>query len=85
VSISVWLYAPVVLGLLTLHWLTGYWLVKRIRALRDALDMREILIDDRRDWAWISPGGTMVLTLDQTVERIRITSKNEARIRVEFE
>lgn len=83
-SVPIYVYLPVVLGLLTLHGSTVYWAIRRIRSLQDALEMREILLegDDALDWAQLSPGGTMVLTLEQPTRRIRITSKREARLRV---
>jgi hypothetical protein len=85
-AVPLYIHIPVVLGLLTLHGSTVYWALKRIRALEGALNVKDDLLDaGDGSWAFISPGGTMVLTLEQPTRRVRITALHGARLRVETE
>lgn len=45
-AVPLYIYIPVVLGLLATHGVTVYWAQRRIRELKGALDVRRELLDE---------------------------------------
>lgn len=65
---------------------SNWYAVKQIEKLRGALEVREMLCERPvHDAAAICANGVMVLTIKDYVGRIRIWSRYEARLRLEFE
>lgn len=62
--------------------------LRKIHELRDALAMKATLLGEDTSpgrWAYIAPGGTMVMTLRNCPKRVRITSRYQTQVRVETE
>lgn len=84
--IPVYIYVPVVLTMLALHLSTVWYAMRKIRALQAGLVARDVLVNRPvHDTAAICANGVMVLTIKEYVGRIRIWSRYEARLRLEFE
>lgn len=85
-AVPLWEHVGAIGSLLTIQVLSTSQLLKRNKDLRNALVAKEILLDRPiHDTAAICPGGTMVVHTNMFVKRIRIWSRYEARLKLEFE